>query len=176
MNICVFSPEKYSDLRYGTELCDEENEFREKRKAKVFEAMKEMLGEQGPQNTDEVGQFLCLFQSVFSPRELTEPTVHIHVLPWWWTDVQYYLGILASGGAMVWLDTNWKAIECVCNNAWKHSKSFLYCCLQVPTIAVLGSGGGYRATTGFSAACRALEELGLLDCVTYLTGLSGSAW
>lgn len=54
--------------------------------------------------------------------------------------------------------------------------STLLCCTQVPTIAVLGSGGGYRATTGFSAACRALEELGLLDCVTYLTGLSGSAW
>ena len=54
--------------------------------------------------------------------------------------------------------------------------STLFCCTQVPTIAVLGSGGGYRATTGFSAACRALEELGLLDCVTYLTGLSGSAW
>lgn len=50
------------------------------------------------------------------------------------------------------------------------------CRLQVPTIAVLGSGGGYRATTGFSAACRALDEMDLLNCVTYLTGLSGSAW
>ena len=47
---------------------------------------------------------------------------------------------------------------------------------QVPTVAVLGSGGGYRATAGFSAACCALEEIGLMDCVTYLTGLSGSAW
>lgn len=50
------------------------------------------------------------------------------------------------------------------------------CRVQVPTIAVLGSGGGYRATTGFSAACRALDEMDLLSCVTYLTGLSGSAW
>ena len=47
---------------------------------------------------------------------------------------------------------------------------------QVPTIAVLGSGGGFRATTGFSAACRALDEMDLLDSITYLTGLSGSAW
>ncbi|CAH3029256.1 unnamed protein product [Porites evermanni] len=92
-------PEKQSDLRHSSELCDEEKGFREKRKATVFEAMKKLLGERGPQNMDEV-----------------------------------------------------------------------------PTIAVLGSGGGYRATTGFSAACRALEELGFLDCVTYLTGLSGSAW
>ncbi|XP_020623528.1 cytosolic phospholipase A2-like [Orbicella faveolata] len=91
--------EQYSDLRYSTDLCDEEKEFREKRKAIVFEAMNEMLGDQGPQTMDEV-----------------------------------------------------------------------------PTIAVLGSGGGYRATTGFSAACRALDEMDLLNCVTYLTGLSGSAW
>lgn len=91
--------EQYSDLRYSTDLCDEEIEFREKRKAIVFEAMKKMLGDQGPQTMDEV-----------------------------------------------------------------------------PTIAVLGSGGGYRATTGFSAACRALDEMDLLNCVTYLTGLSGSAW
>lgn len=90
---------EYADLRYSSELCDEEKEFREKRKAIVFEAMKRLLGEQGPQNMDEV-----------------------------------------------------------------------------PTIAVLGSGGGFRATTGFSAACRALDEMDLLDSITYLTGLSGSAW
>ncbi|KAK2562311.1 Cytosolic phospholipase A2 [Acropora cervicornis] len=35
---------------------------------------------------------------------------------------------------------------------------------KVPTVAVLGSGGGYRATAGFSAACCALEEIGLMDC------------
>ncbi|XP_068747619.1 cytosolic phospholipase A2-like [Montipora capricornis] len=88
-----------SDLRYSTDLCDEEKQFRDNRKKVVFEAMKKVLGERAPQNIDEV-----------------------------------------------------------------------------PTIAVLGSGGGYRATTGFTAACTALEDLGLLDCVTYLTGLSGSAW
>ena len=54
-NVFFFlSSEQYSDLRYSTDLCDEENEFREKRKAIVFEAMKEMLGDQGPQTMDEV--------------------------------------------------------------------------------------------------------------------------
>ena len=48
------SSEQYSDLRYSTDLCDEENAFREKRKAIVFEAMKKMLGDQGPQTMDEV--------------------------------------------------------------------------------------------------------------------------
>ena len=67
----------------------------------------------------------------------------------------------------------------VANGFWENCSGVISALIfftQVPTIAVLGSGGGYRATTGFSAACRALEELGLLDCVTYLTGLSGSAW
>lgn len=49
-----FSSEQYSDLRYSTDLCDEEKEFREKRKAIVFEAMNKMLGDQGPQTMDEV--------------------------------------------------------------------------------------------------------------------------
>lgn len=88
-----------SDLRYSTDLCDEEKQFRDKRREVVYEVMKQVLGERAPRNMNEV-----------------------------------------------------------------------------PTVAVLGSGGGYRATAGFSAACCALEEMGLMDCVTYLTGLSGSAW
>lgn len=51
-----FSSEEYADLRYSSDLCDEEKEFREKRKVLVFEAMKRLLGEQGPQNMDEVGE------------------------------------------------------------------------------------------------------------------------
>ena len=52
--LSFFSSEQYSDLRYSTDLCDEENEFREKRKAIVFEAMNKMLGDEGPQTMDEV--------------------------------------------------------------------------------------------------------------------------
>ena len=48
--------------------------------------------------------------------------------------------------------------------------------LQVPVVAVLGSGGGYRAAVAFTAAIKALEDMQLLDCTTYLAGLSGSAW
>jgi phospholipase A2 len=47
---------------------------------------------------------------------------------------------------------------------------------QVPTIALIGSGGGYRAmlcTTGF--LCGA-DTIGLLDATTYITALSGSTW
>ena len=47
---------------------------------------------------------------------------------------------------------------------------------QVPTVAVLGSGGGYRAMTGYTGAAKALEEMNVLDCVAYIAGLSGSAW
>ena len=55
-----FSSEQYTDLRYSTDLCDEENEFREKRKAIVFEAMNKMLGDQGPQTMDEVGYLVSV--------------------------------------------------------------------------------------------------------------------
>ncbi|XP_045107794.1 cytosolic phospholipase A2-like isoform X2 [Portunus trituberculatus] len=47
---------------------------------------------------------------------------------------------------------------------------------QVPIIGVLGSGGGFRAMTCLSGAVKALQETGILDCATYITGLSGSSW
>ena len=47
---------------------------------------------------------------------------------------------------------------------------------QTPTIAVIGSGGGFRAMTGYSGVFKALASTGLLDCATYACGLSGSSW
>uniref|UniRef100_A0A673GU25 Phospholipase A2 n=1 Tax=Sinocyclocheilus rhinocerous TaxID=307959 RepID=A0A673GU25_9TELE len=47
---------------------------------------------------------------------------------------------------------------------------------SVPTIAILGSGGGFRAMVGFSGVMKALYESGVLDCATYVAGLSGSTW
>uniref|UniRef100_A0A671PC09 Phospholipase A2 n=1 Tax=Sinocyclocheilus anshuiensis TaxID=1608454 RepID=A0A671PC09_9TELE len=47
---------------------------------------------------------------------------------------------------------------------------------EVPVIAVLGSGGGFRAMVGFSGVMKALYESGVLDCATYVAGLSGSTW
>ncbi|XP_026525071.1 cytosolic phospholipase A2 [Notechis scutatus] len=47
---------------------------------------------------------------------------------------------------------------------------------DVPVIAILGSGGGFRATVGLSGVTKALYESGILDCATYIAGLSGSTW
>ncbi|XP_018011748.1 cytosolic phospholipase A2 isoform X2 [Hyalella azteca] len=47
---------------------------------------------------------------------------------------------------------------------------------QVPIMAVLGSGGGFRAMMCLSGAVKALHETGVLDCATYISGLSGSSW
>ncbi len=43
-------------------------------------------------------------------------------------------------------------------------------------IAIMGSGGGYRAACGLSGVMVALQESGIFDCATYVTGLSGSSW
>lgn len=51
-----------------------------------------------------------------------------------------------------------------------------FCVLQVPVIAIAGSGGGFRAMVGFSGVMKALFESGVLDCATYVAGLSGSTW
>uniref|UniRef100_A0AAR2JZC0 Phospholipase A2 n=1 Tax=Pygocentrus nattereri TaxID=42514 RepID=A0AAR2JZC0_PYGNA len=47
---------------------------------------------------------------------------------------------------------------------------------SVPVIAVVGSGGGFRAMVAFSGVMKALYESGVLDCATYVAGLSGSTW
>ena len=47
---------------------------------------------------------------------------------------------------------------------------------DTPTIAIMGSGGGYRALVGLSGAMKGLEEIGVFDCATYAVGLSGSTW
>ncbi|KAM5235433.1 cytosolic phospholipase A2 zeta [Ctenodactylus gundi] len=49
-------------------------------------------------------------------------------------------------------------------------------CEQVPVVAVLGSGGGTRAMTSLYGSLAGLQELGLLDTVSYLSGVSGSTW
>ncbi|KAG9351118.1 hypothetical protein JZ751_025008 [Albula glossodonta] len=53
------------------------------------------------------------------------------------------------------------------------------CCLPrsaVPVIAILRSGGGFRAMVGFSGVMKALYESRVLDCASYVAGLSGSTW
>ncbi|XP_051000388.1 cytosolic phospholipase A2 beta isoform X1 [Acomys russatus] len=47
---------------------------------------------------------------------------------------------------------------------------------EVPVIAVMATGGGIRAMTSLYGQLAGLKELGLLDCVSYITGASGSTW
>lgn len=47
---------------------------------------------------------------------------------------------------------------------------------KVPRIALVCSGGGYRAMLYTTGVLKALENLTLLDTILYLVGLSGSTW
>ncbi|POR33649.1 Lysophospholipase [Tolypocladium paradoxum] len=47
---------------------------------------------------------------------------------------------------------------------------------DVPTVAMCGSGGGLRALIAGTGSLLATEEDGLFDCVTYMSGVSGSCW
>lgn len=47
---------------------------------------------------------------------------------------------------------------------------------EVPTIGMLGSGGGFRAMIAFAGVFKALVDSQILDCVSYTAGLSGSTW
>ncbi|XP_015451335.1 cytosolic phospholipase A2 beta [Pteropus alecto] len=47
---------------------------------------------------------------------------------------------------------------------------------EIPVVAVMATGGGVRAMTSLYGQLAGLRELGLLDCITYITGASGSTW
>ncbi|XP_048042750.1 cytosolic phospholipase A2 gamma-like [Megalobrama amblycephala] len=47
---------------------------------------------------------------------------------------------------------------------------------EVPNIALLGSGGGQRAMVALLGSLVQLQKTGLLDCILYLSGVSGSTW
>ncbi|KAK5114850.1 hypothetical protein LTR62_002007 [Meristemomyces frigidus] len=47
---------------------------------------------------------------------------------------------------------------------------------DVPTVAFGGSGGGFRAMIGCLGYCRQMQHAGLWDCLTYVSGVSGSCW
>uniref|UniRef100_A0A672R5C8 Phospholipase A2 n=1 Tax=Sinocyclocheilus grahami TaxID=75366 RepID=A0A672R5C8_SINGR len=48
--------------------------------------------------------------------------------------------------------------------------------LSSHSLTASSTGGGFRAMVGFSGVMKALYESGVLDCVTYIAGLSGSTW
>lgn len=47
---------------------------------------------------------------------------------------------------------------------------------QPPTLAIVASGGGYRAMILTAGYLKAAEDMGLLDATTYMSTLSGSTW
>ncbi len=47
---------------------------------------------------------------------------------------------------------------------------------KVPHIALLSSGGGQRSMVGLLGSLVQLDKAGLLDCILYLSGVSGSTW
>uniref|UniRef100_A0A8C3NBG7 Phospholipase A2 n=1 Tax=Geospiza parvula TaxID=87175 RepID=A0A8C3NBG7_GEOPR len=47
---------------------------------------------------------------------------------------------------------------------------------ESPVVAIMTTGGGMRSLTALYGSLRGLKKLNILDCATYLTGLSGTTW
>ncbi|KAM9294404.1 cytosolic phospholipase A2 delta-like [Gastrophryne carolinensis] len=47
---------------------------------------------------------------------------------------------------------------------------------EVPVVAIMATGGGARAMSCLNSHLCGLQKLGLLDCVSYIAGASGSTW
>uniref|UniRef100_A0A8C6YY10 Phospholipase A2 n=1 Tax=Nothoprocta perdicaria TaxID=30464 RepID=A0A8C6YY10_NOTPE len=47
---------------------------------------------------------------------------------------------------------------------------------EVPVVAITTTGGGTRSLTAMYGSLLGLQKLNLLDCITYIAGLSGTTW
>ncbi|XP_030900369.2 cytosolic phospholipase A2 epsilon-like isoform X1 [Melopsittacus undulatus] len=47
---------------------------------------------------------------------------------------------------------------------------------EVPVVAVMTTAGGVRSMTAMFGSLLALQDLGVLDCVSYISGLSATTW
>lgn len=47
---------------------------------------------------------------------------------------------------------------------------------EVPVVAVVTTAGGVRSMTSMFGSLLALQELGVLDCISYISGLSATTW
>uniref|UniRef100_A0A8C0BAL9 Phospholipase A2 n=1 Tax=Buteo japonicus TaxID=224669 RepID=A0A8C0BAL9_9AVES len=47
---------------------------------------------------------------------------------------------------------------------------------EVPVVAITTTGGGTRSLTAMYGSLLALQKLNLLDCISYIGGLSGTTW
>ncbi|XP_075049619.1 cytosolic phospholipase A2 delta-like [Mixophyes fleayi] len=47
---------------------------------------------------------------------------------------------------------------------------------EIPVVAVMATGGGARAMSSLYSHLYGLQKMGLLDCVSYIAGASGSTW
>lgn len=43
-------------------------------------------------------------------------------------------------------------------------------------VAIVTAAGGVRSMTALFGSLLALQELGILDCVSYISGLSATTW
>ena len=52
----------------------------------------------------------------------------------------------------------------------------MFNCWQTPVVAMLGSGGGFRAMIALCGVFKALKDSGIFEMCMYIAGLSGSTW
>uniref|UniRef100_UPI00358DE536 cytosolic phospholipase A2 zeta n=1 Tax=Myxine glutinosa TaxID=7769 RepID=UPI00358DE536 len=79
-----------------------------------------------------------------------------------------------SDGEKEFLKRRAKIAALAFSKVLNHQKISKNC--RVPVVAVLGSGGGVRAMTSFYGSLSGLERMGILDCIAYAFGVSGSNW
>ncbi|KFV05102.1 Cytosolic phospholipase A2 epsilon, partial [Pterocles gutturalis] len=89
-------------------------------------------------------------------------------------DLDMRFGFNLCSEEMAFLGKRKKYVASALKNVF-HLQQDLQDC-EVPVVAIITTGGGLKSMTGLYGSLMGLKKLNLLDCVTYISGLSGTTW
>jgi len=144
-----------SQMRFDLSLCSEEQKFIKKRDQKVLKGLKAVIEEEETSSKERTNfDNIEEHQRIFSQDSMQSSNETLKSL---------MMSSLSYDGL------------CDISSTEEVSppKNTQKC---LPKLALITSGGGFRAMIAYSGANKALQESGVLDCMHYAGALSGSSW
>ncbi|XP_055648556.1 cytosolic phospholipase A2 epsilon-like [Falco peregrinus] len=89
-------------------------------------------------------------------------------------DLDMRFGFDLCSEEMAFLGKRKRYVASALKNVFHLQRDLLDC--EVPVVAIITTGGGLKSMTGLYGSLMGLKKLNLLDCVTYISGLSGTTW
>lgn len=124
------------------------------------------------EETKEIGGAIITTMSETVRNSIGQTLLAIRENPYRNKSAQVRVGNQLSSGERDTVNQRLKVVKNALKNKLEISDQVSY----VPKISFIASGGGYRAMSVTFGFLTGAQKIGLLDCATWITSLSGSTW